>query len=189
MDELLTQLQAILNAVKINLPLTLLIIGGLWLIHVINLCVGKKLNYLGVYPRRLPGLIGLPFFSFLHGDFNHLFFNSIPLFVLINFILLSGLIKFISITFTIIFLSGIGIWFFGRRAIHIGASSLIMGYWSYLLGHAYQHPSALTVILAILCVYYFAGLFFALFPAEEEVSWEGHLFGFLAGIAAMYLYP
>ena len=188
MNELLIQLQALLATIETNLPATLIIILGLWLIQLINVLVGYRLNLIGIYPRHLFGLIGIPFFSFLHGGFNHLFFNSIPLFVLINFLLIDGINKFINLTISIIVLSGTAIWLFGRRAIHIGASCLVMGYWGFLLIDAYQHPSILSVILAVVCLYYFGGLFFSVFPSEEKVSWEGHLFGLLAGLATNYLW-
>lgn len=176
------------NLIKANIPMTLLLVFGLWVIHFINILLGYRLNILGVYPRSVWGLIGIPCFSFLHGGFSHLFFNSIPLLVLINFMLLGGMQKFINISFTIMLISGGALWLFGRRAIHIGASCLVMGYFGYLLVNAYQHPSLLTIILALVCLYYFGGLLGSFFPTEEKVSWEGHLFGFLAGLAAVYLF-
>lgn len=78
---------------------------------------------------------------------------------------------------------------FGRRAIHIGASALITGYWGYLLINAYRQPSLMAIVLAIVCAYYFSGIFFGLFPSEEKVSWEGHLLGCIAGIATNFLFP
>lgn len=189
LDYIITQLTSTLSLMQANIPQALLIVFGFWVIHFINMLLGYHLNRLGIYPRHAQGLIGIPFFSFLHGDFGHLFFNSIPLFVLIDFILLNGTHKLICVSITIILLSGLAIWLFGRRAIHIGASCLVMGYWSYLLANSYQHPSVMTIVLAIICAYYFGGLLFSLFPTQEKVSWEGHIFGFLAGLAAVYICP
>jgi membrane associated rhomboid family serine protease len=64
-----------------------------------------------------------------------------------------------------------------------------MGYFGYLLSQAYFQLTPITVIVAILCLYYFGGLIFALFPGKKGISWAGHIFGFLAGIAAAYLLP
>lgn len=186
MDSLISQLTYDLAAVKANISLTLTLVGILWLVHIINVLLGYRLNILGVYPRHVWGLIGIPCFSFLHGSFNHLFFNSIPLLVLINFVLLHGWQQFIDVSLIIMLISGSALWLLGRRAIHVGASCLVMGYWSYLLIDAYQHPSLLAIMLAVVCVYYFGGLVFSLFPTEEKVSWEGHIFGFLAGLVAVY---
>jgi membrane associated rhomboid family serine protease len=188
LDDFVNQLISFADLMKNNIPATLVIVGIFWFMFFATVLTGYRLNRLGVYPRHLLGVPGIFFHSFLHGDFNHLFFNSIPLFVLVDFILIEGLPVFLHISLTIILLSGAAVWCFGRRAIHIGASSLIMGYWGYLLLNAYQHPSVSTVILAIVCLYYFGGFLFDLFPREEKVSWEGHLFGFLAGIVSVYLW-
>ncbi len=189
MNNVLLQFKTVLDAMIANLPFVLMIIGGLWLIQIINRMTGYRLNRLGVYPRNRRGLIGIVFSPVLHGDFAHLFFNSIPLFVFLSFVLLSGQVELYCITAVIILLSGILLWLFGRRAIHIGSSSLIMGYLGYLLVNAYYSPSAITIVIAIVCVYYFGGLLLGLLPGEEKVSWEGHIFGFIAGIVAAYLCP
>lgn len=169
------------------LPYVFAILAGLYIIHIVNWIFRYKLNNLGIYPRKLYGLIGIFFSTFLHGDFNHLFFNSIPLFVLLTFVLLNGWANFFFVTGIIILVSGIATWLFGRRGVHIGASSLIMGYWSYLMVNAYYHPTVISIVLAIICAYYLGGLFFNLFPQAEKTSWEGHVFGFLAGLSVVYL--
>ena len=187
MNNFLSKLIFDLSAIQTNASMTLYLISGLWVIHIVNWLLGYRLNILGIYPRHMLGLIGLPFSSFLHGSFTHIFFNTIPLIVLIDFLLLEGLQKFIFITIIIILVSGIGVWLFGRRAIHLGASNLVMGYWGYLLFNAYQNPSMMTFIIIFVCLYYFGSLVFSLFPAEERISWESHIFGFLGGVACVFI--
>jgi len=160
---------------------------GLWSLQILNYMLGYRLNYLGIVPRTGHGLIGIFVSPFLHGNFTHLFFNTIPLLVLACFILVGGQELFFYISAIIILLSGTLVWLFGRHAIHIGASSLITGYWGYLLVNAYHNPSLMTIVLAAVTLYYFGAMFFGLFPSEKGVSWEGHLFGCLSGIAANYL--
>ena len=106
-----------------------------------------------------------------------------------SFVLLSGLPAFYVITATIILLGGLGTWLFGRSALHIGASGLIMGYWSYLLLNGYQQGSSMAIGLALVCIYYFGGLLFNLFPLEAKSSFEAHIFGFFAGLAANFTTP
>lgn len=187
MTQWLASLQSALELIKKNIPMALLILAIFWVIFLINMLLGKRLNYLGIYPRHVAGLIGIFFSPFLHANFNHLFFNSVPLFVLTVFMLLYGLKNFIIFSLVIIFFSGILIWLFARKAIHIGASALIMGYWGFLIVDAYYHPSILSIPVIIVCVYYFGGLILSLFPSSEKVSWEGHLFGLIAGILTSYL--
>lgn len=183
---LLSQLQQLFAAMQANVAIALYIVLGLWIIQLINYSLHYRLNILGLIPRKPFGLIGIVFSPFLHGSFNHLFFNAIPLFVLLNFMLINGINHFIGISIVIIGIAGIATWLFGRRGIHVGASGVIMGYWGYLLFDAVRNPSVVTVILAILVMYYFGSLFFSLFPQEESVSWEGHVFGFLAGLITAY---
>ncbi|MBS0350238.1 MAG: rhomboid family intramembrane serine protease [Proteobacteria bacterium] len=189
LQELALALQAIVQSIQDNYLLLLWIAIVLWLVLLINKLMGYRLNFLGIVPRTASGLIGILFAPLLHASANHLFFNIIPLLALAGFILIAGTTLFWKVTVCIILFSGILTWLLGRRAIHIGASALVTGYWGYLLFNAYRHPSMMAFILAIICVYYFGGIFLGLFPSEERVSWEGHLFGFVAGIATNYLLP
>lgn len=137
---------------------------------------------LGIWPRKIYGLPGIFFAPVLHGNFNHLFFNMIPLIVLSNFILIAGFHYYITVTIYITLISGFAIWCFGKSGIHIGASALITGYWGLLVSNSYLHVSVMSVILAVVCLYYFFGIFLGIFPREKGISWEGHLFGLAAGI-------
>jgi len=183
------QLDLSVDLLKVNMPFALAIIGGLYLIHLVNFLLGYRLNILGIFPRHPLGLIGIVTSPFLHGNFNHLFFNSIPLFILLSFVLLNGFATFLSVTATIMLIGGFGTWLFGRRALHIGASGVIMGYWAYLMFNAYQQPTILSLALGLVCIYYFGGLLLNLFPEDARSSFEAHIFGFLGGLAANYTVP
>lgn len=189
MNNLVAQFDSAITLLQKNMEIILVIVGSLYVIHIVNVILGHRLMYLGIYPRRFTGLVGIIFSPFIHGNFNHLFFNSIPLFVLASFVLLNGLPTFIFVSVTIMILSGIATWSLARKGYHIGASGVIMGYFGYLLMNAYHQESALSIALAVVCLYYFGGLVFHLFPTEVKSSWEGHVFGFAAGVAAAFLCP
>lgn len=161
---------------------------GLWLIQIVNWTLGYRLNLLGIYPRSLHGLAGIAFSPFLHGSFNHIFFNSVILFVLANFVLLGGRTEFYQVSIAILLLSGLAVWLCGRKAIHVGASAMVMGYLGYLLANSYYRPSSLTIILAFACIYFFGSLLAGLFPGGKGISWEGHIFGFAAGILSVFIF-
>lgn len=189
MDNFIQQLQTTVFLLQHNIPFLLFLLAALWMLQFLNWLLGYRLNILGIYPRSIFGLPGIIFSPFLHGDFNHLFFNSIPLFILACFISLQGWPVFYCVSVVVILLGGFAVWLFGRRAIHVGASGLIMGYWSYLLLNTYQQPTLVGIVLGIVGLYYLgAGLLLNLLPRERS-SWEGHIFGFLAGLAAAYLCP
>ncbi|MFA6409787.1 MAG: rhomboid family intramembrane serine protease [Gammaproteobacteria bacterium] len=192
MSTLLTQLSDALTHIiasfQNNWFFALIVLAVLWGVQLLNVISRYKLNILGIYPRSLRGLSGIFFAPFLHGNSNHLFFNSVPLYILTILLLSAGRLHFYLLTALIIFVSGFAVWLFGKKAIHIGASGVIMGYFGYLLTNAYYHPNASTVILALLALYYFGGLALALIPSQEKnVSWSGHVFGFLAGVLGAYL--
>jgi len=159
----------------------------LWGINFLNWLFASKLNVLGLYPRRLSGLIGIIFAPILHQNFKHLFFNTIPLLALGSVVLGRGLQRFLSVTLIILFLGGFMVWLLGRRALHLGASGLVSGYFGYILSTAYFDLSFTTCILAVFAVYYFGSIFLGIFPQSKNISWESHLWGFLSGILSAYL--
>lgn len=186
LNEMNTSLNIIILSTQINahyLEMILLVLFGSFLITKVM----PGLLLLGIYPRKLWGLPGIFLAPFLHANFNHLFFNSIPLIVLSNFILMNGLHFFLVVSLAITVMSGFLIWCFAKPGIHLGASGVITGYWSFLVYNIYQQGTLTAILLGAVCIYYFAGIFLGIFPREKEVSWEGHLFGLLAGIATNYL--
>lgn len=186
---MLTELNQSLDLIIQQTNNNLLILGWivliLWLVFFLSL-VDKRFLLLGIIPRHLLGLPGIVFAPLLHANFNHLFFNSIPLLVLSNFILINGLNIYIKVSLGITLISGFFIWLLGKPGLHIGASALITGYWGFLVANLFQYNNLTTIILGLVSLYYFAGIFLGVFPGKKGVSWEGHLFGLLAGVAVSY---
>lgn len=190
MPNIIEQLQLLLILIKLKAPFAFQWLAILWFIHLINLILGYRLNLLGIWPRQLFGALGIFCSPFLHANFNHLFFNSFPLFILMLFVLIKGDVIFFQVSVLIIFLSGLGTWIFGRTGIHVGASGLIMGYWGYLFSQTYHHPDLVSIILIILLLYYFGfGFIASLLPSQERSSWEGHVLGFISGIIVSLYFP
>jgi membrane associated rhomboid family serine protease len=186
MDELLNSLNLIVFQTKNNLYTLGIIMLIPWVIFFITR-INPRLLLLGIIPRRIIGLRGIIFAPLLHANFNHLFFNSIPLFVLSDFILIGGLTYYLAVTAIITVTSGFLIWCFAKSGLHIGASAVITGYWGFLVINMYQERTLTTLILGVFCLYYFAGIFLGVFPSQKGVSWQGHLFGLLSGVATGYL--
>jgi membrane associated rhomboid family serine protease len=179
-------LNTIIQQTQANLPILVYVIAIPWIMYLLILISNKRLLLLGIIPRHFLGLLGIFFAPILHADFNHLFFNTIPLLVLSNFLLIQGLSYFLLVTASITLLSGLAIWCFAKPGIHVGASALITGYWGLLVSNIYQQGGVTNLILGLLSLYYFAGIFLGIFPRKKGVSWEGHLFGLMAGLATGY---
>lgn len=185
LDELNASLNLMISQTKQNAPILEMIVGVLWGCYFLTR-VCKPLLYLGIMPRRMYGLPGIIFSPFLHANFNHLFLNTIPLVVLSDFLLLNGLTYFLWVTLIITLVSGFLVWCIAKPGIHIGASGVITGYWGLLMVNIYQQGTLTAIILGLLCVYYFAGIFYGIFPGAKNVSWEGHLCGLIAGLGTGY---
>ncbi len=187
LESIAQEAQHVIVKMQDNLLFAFKIIGIAWIVHLVNCITRYHLNLLGIHPRSPRGLPGIIFSPILHADFNHLFFNTVPLFVLTDLVLLDGTKIFYIVTVAIAILTGFLTWLFGKRGVHIGASGVIMGYFGYLLAKAYFHVTGTTIILAGVCLYYFGGLLLSIFPgAKKNISWEGHLFGLIAGIVVAY---
>lgn len=61
-------------------PLFFLLI--LWIIKISEVLLGTSFVFLGIYPLKAKGLIGILTAPLIHSDFGHLMANSVPLFIL-----------------------------------------------------------------------------------------------------------
>jgi membrane associated rhomboid family serine protease len=160
------------------------LIAILWLVEILNIALQHSLSQFGIIPRRAIGLIGIPLSPFLHYGLNHILANTLPLAVLGGLIasLYAGL--FNRATIIIILLGGMGVWLFGRSAIHVGASGLVFGYFGFLVARGWYERSFLSIAASLVVIVLYGGMIWGVLPVSAYVSWEAHLFGFLAGIIA-----
>jgi membrane associated rhomboid family serine protease len=174
-------------SIKKNLYWILGFVVLIWVIELINFSIGHRLSDWGILPRTLKGLRGIPLSPFLHASLIHVMMNTIPLAVLGGFVILHGRQIFFEISIIIILVSGTALWLFGRSSYHVGASGLIFGYFGYLVLRAWYDRSLKSFIIAFVTVFLYGGIIWGLLPTFSRISWEGHLFGLLAGILAARL--
>ena len=159
----------------------------IWAVEVLNGFMGHRLNVWGILPRTTQGLIGIPLSPVLHGSFNHVLSNTIPLLVLGTLVGLRGSQVLVGVSLFIILVGGTAVWLLGRSAIHVGASGLVFGYFGYLVASGWYDRRPSTILAAIAVVVLYGGLLFGLLPTQSFVSWEAHLFGLMAGVLAARL--
>ncbi len=141
------------------------------------------LNFLGIYPRSFFGLIGIFFAPFLHGSLTHYMSNAMAFFCMeMIIIFLLGPEKAIALSMLLCFLSGILTWCFGRKAFHIGASSMISGLFSWIVYWAFHDPSIFSFFIVFFILLYFGTIILGVIPTTDGTSWESHLFGLLSGV-------
>jgi membrane associated rhomboid family serine protease len=173
---------------KQQIKWVVIVLAVVSVIEIINFLTGRMLNQLGNIPRYVPGLKGIIFGPFLHGSLQHFFSNIIPLGIFTYLMLQYGTKRYLLVTLWIVLLSGLLVWLFGRSASHIGASGLIYGYFGYLVVAGFLSKRFKLLAISLLVAFFYGGLIFGVMPTTPFVSWESHLFGFIAGIIAARLW-
>ncbi len=146
------------------------------------------LQQFGLVPRTLQGLVGIFTSPLLHGSLQHLISNSMS-FALFAIILaiLEGQQMFVKILLIMV-IGGVLTWLMGRNANHIGASGVIFGLWGYIILAGWFSRQFKYIVISITIIFFYSGMIFGVFPGRPDVSWEGHLFGVIAGILVAWIY-
>ena len=161
-----------------------LAVASLWVLQLVDtLQIWGDLARFGIVPRTVDGLRGIPFAPFLHEGFGHLATNTLPLFALAALVSLRGMGSLATVTLLVTVASGFATWALARGgAPHLGASGLVFGYLGFLLTAGIVERSVRSLAIAALTVALYGSLLWGVLPTQPNVSWEGHLFGFGAGI-------
>jgi membrane associated rhomboid family serine protease len=170
-------------AIKVIVAITLL-----WLIKGIELFFAIDIGHYGVYPRELSGLIGILFAPLIHGSFEHLFSNTLALFILLTALFYQYPRSAKQVLAIIYFGSGLGVWLFARDSYHIGASGLTHGlmFYLFLVGVLRRDKPAMALMMIVFFLY--GSMIWGIFPTEERISFESHLFGATMGIICAVLF-
>jgi len=154
-------------------------IALIWIVFALDTFLPLE-NY-GLVPRTLRGLTGIITMPFLHGDFKHLLGNTVPLAV--TMMLLAGSRANSGAIVTIIMLlSGIGLWLFGRTALHIGASGMVFGLIAFhVFAGIFEKRIQSAVLSVVVGLLYASTILQGVVPFQQGISWEGHLIGAIAG--------
>ncbi len=165
--------------VKRDVKWITLFVGIIWLVYLADKVL--PLEQFGLVPRTFDGLFGIVAMPFLHADFAHLLGNSIPLAVTLA-LLAGSRANSAQIVFLIALLGGLGLWFFGREARHIGASGLVFGLIAFHIFAGVFERRFIQILLSVVVGFMYAGtLFRGVLPMQPGVSWDGHLIGASAG--------
>ena len=157
----------------------------MWVVEILS--VGfDSIDNNGILPRMLDGLDGILWSPFLHSGFPHLISNTIPFAILSGLVLIRGAKRWLSASAIIIGLGGLLVWAFaiGSNENHIGASGWVFGLFGFLVLSAFFERKPLSIGIGLITLFLYGGtILFGVIP-RDGISWEGHLFGFIAGVVA-----
>ncbi|BBA99399.1 hypothetical protein RVR_6002 [Actinacidiphila reveromycinica] len=162
----------------------------LWALEVVDTATGHRLDSLGIQPRRAGELADVVPSAFVHFGYGHLASNTLPLFVLGFIAALRGIGRFLAVSFAVVVVDGLGVWACSPAHTNTaGASGLVFGLFSYLLVRGFVDGRALDLVVGLLVgAYYGTSILWGVLPVHTGVSWQGHLFGLVGGVAAAYLF-
>ncbi|GJM30498.1 MAG: rhomboid family intramembrane serine protease [Cyclobacteriaceae bacterium] len=167
---------------------TMTFVGILWLVRIVESLLSFDLGVLGIHPRSLAGTVGILTGPLVHGDFQHLMSNSLPLIFLgIGVFYFYNRIA-LEVFLGIYFFTSIWVWIVARDAYHIGASGIVYGLASFLLFSGFFRKDSRSIAISLIVIFIYGGMAYGLFPLNEGISWESHLLGSLAGLLAAFLY-
>ena len=171
---------------KKSIKLILAFLFIIWSSYFVSLFI--PLQQFGLIPRTTHGLMGIFTAPFLHASLSHIIGNSISfaLFAMI-LALLEGDKMFDKVLLMVVIGGGLT-WLMGRHASHIGASGLIFSLWGYMLLSGWFSRQFKYIVVSIALIFFYSGMIFGVFPGQVGISWESHLFGFIAGIIVSWLY-
>ena len=160
----------------------------MWLVKLIEYNFNLSFVHFGVYPQKFSGLSGIIFSPFIHKDFTHLLNNSYPILIL-GGILFSSYNKIALQIFSwLFFISGFWLWIIGRPSFHIGASGIIYALASFLFVSGVIRKIPRLAAVSMLIIFLYGSMIWGILPTNEDISWEGHLSGFIAGILVAIFY-
>ena len=188
-----TELTVYAGLVQARLDTAVIVMGfffiGIWGLFVLDQVFRKtnlKSDY-GFKSQSTPQPSRMFTSVFVHKDEKHVRSNLkyLLLFAGVAALIVPSGQAFLVATFIIIIVEGIGTWVFGGKANHMGASGLVLGYYTFVVGYGWFVLQLwITAVAILIAVLFFQPVYATLRNRNDDTSIAGHLFGFLGGLIA-----
>ena len=182
------------RALRSEIRSQVLVLGGtlalLWLLEIVDLVALRgRLDELGIRPRTVAGLIGIPLHPFLHAGLGHLGANTVGLIFAGWFIVNRRRRDYFLVWACATLVGGIGTWLIAPAgSLHVGASGVVMGLMGFLIARGWFERRFFAILAsAAMALLWGGSILSGLFPADAHISWQVHLFGLIGGIIAARL--
>jgi membrane associated rhomboid family serine protease len=160
----------------------------MYLIELIDVVLPVHLDRWGIEARSWSGLDGVIWAPLLHAGWDHLISNTLPVMVFGFLAMAGGLGQWIAVTVTIWLVSGLGVWLTAPSGvITVGASGIAFGWLAFLLVRGIFNKSVKQLAVAVVLFLYWGSTLLGVLPGDPQISWQGHLFGALAGVLTAWL--
>jgi membrane associated rhomboid family serine protease len=176
------------NPLRDSILITLSFAVLIWGLKLFEFALDVDLHNLGVYPRTQSGLLGVVTAPLIHGSWEHVIGNTLPM-VLLGSMLIYGYPKsrFWALA-GIWLLSGTCVWLFARSSYHFGASGLTHGMFFYLFVGGILRRDRRSAAMLMVAFYMYGGMLLTILPIDPGVSFESHFFGAASGAILAYAF-
>ena len=163
----------------------------MWAVKAVEEMFGLDFSFLGIQPLKAEGIPGIFLFHFIHGSWEHLLANTLPIIVLGAMLYYFYRTIATKVWLVLMFSTGLFTWCIAGGGCHVGASALIYGMAFFLMVSGFIRRNKSLVVVSFLVTLLYGSLVWGLFPkyaVENNISWEGHFAGFLFGIILAFFY-
>lgn len=168
------------------------IVAVMWAVMIVEVALDLDWGRFGLKPQSVQGLVGILTLPFLHGSWEHLISNSIPILVLgtaLYYCYPTLANRIMLITWLA---SGLLTWCIGSpNSTHIGASALVYGLNLFLIASGFIRGNRMLIVISLIMVFLYGSFIWGMIPELAElqsISWEGHLSGAIVGIMLAFLF-
>lgn len=183
--ERLRHAEAVRRHFRVALLVSMAFVAALGAIFFATPALGG-LRFLALVPLEPAGLVGIVTAPLLHGSAGHWLANASALLVLgtlVGTVYPRATVRALPLLWLG---AGLVTWIIGRPSFHIGASGLTHGLMFLLLFLGLLRRDRAAIAAALIAFFLYGGMVLTVLPREPGVSWEYHLGGALAGIAAAW---
>ena len=171
---------------RLALKLALAFAALLWAFELLNLALDLDAGPFGVTPRTLAGLAGVLFAPLVHGGFDHLLANTLPV-VILGTAMLHLYPRSTPIVLPAVWLGpGLAVWLLARGGTHLGASGLVYGLCAYVFVGGLIRRDRRALAAAMVVAFLYGASVWGVLPIQRGVSWESHLAAAVIGVALAF---
>jgi membrane associated rhomboid family serine protease len=187
-DPRFTQSKKARSNFALAMHLSLVLVGIIWAVFIIDEAFGFRLARFGLRPGSLPGLIGVLTAPLLHANFQHILSNTLPMFISMTAILYLYPNSALRVVPAVWVGSGLLAWVIGRPNLHIGASGLIYGLLAFVFISGILRRDMRSISVSLLVGFLYGSMVWGVLPTRPQMSWEMHLSGALIGVLMAFVY-